>query len=265
MAEQDKIDLWSSSFYCDALDFYREKTNEKQRDKLIKGIGYLSAQIKMPDEFIYINEAWKRAQLSMPLRIAIEKRKSGWSLTEEFYAKVDNILETAKENFFERERKKQKAQEALKKGRRDDKIKIDSLIDTIVKINSGTTPEKAINKTMSEQIPFPINMEILIQEVKFNFRDKFKSKIEELIRSKANPQKAKKNEFTAIASIFYNMVEISKDKKTDRWISKKTAFAEWLRIFSEAFHRDVPKYKETRVKPIIDRIIIKAPFLDNRQ
>jgi hypothetical protein len=56
--EFDKIDLWSRDFYIDAIDFYSKKATSKQREQIIAGIKYLSAKVKIIDEFEYIG--WKK-------------------------------------------------------------------------------------------------------------------------------------------------------------------------------------------------------------
>ena len=108
-----------------------------------------------------------------------------------------------------------------------------------------------------------IDIEKLIKYFIFKYRDKVRIIIEEFNNSKLDPQKIKGKEFTAIASIFYDMVELEKDKKPVRFISGKIKFTDWLRIFSEAYHRKKPSYKKTQVTKSIESIKCKLPFLDN--
>jgi len=249
--EQEKIDLCSRDFYLNALDFYRSKANEHQRTDLIAGIKFLSAQIRTYDELTFASDEWKSCATSMNIKEifagVIAARESKPNLVTQFRDKVGLILENRKvwlDNKKARlDERKKKELKNLREKSENDKVLIDSLIIA----NQ--------NNTQATPVPEKVDFTRLLLNVKKDrdneTRNKAENILSQLSKSRADPKRLKGNEFTAIASMLYRT----------GWIVKKMTFADWLRTFSEAYQRPLPKYKETQVKVCIESVIIKSPFL----
>ena len=89
-ADYSKIDLTSLQFYRDTVDLYCQKKSE--REKLIRGIKYLSFKIKNEDELNPVLEAWATAMYSFNVREVFAERKHTPNLVTEFKDKVAKIL-----------------------------------------------------------------------------------------------------------------------------------------------------------------------------
>jgi len=253
--EYNKIDLCSSTFLLDAGDFYCKKANVIEREMLIKGIKFLAFRIKAIDEIKEANRTWRNKASIMTLRIGSEERKrmrehnlGKPNLARKFENEVSNILETRKAELVENKkkvegRKKMELEDLRKKSELDK-----NLIECLIIANQ--------NKAQVNPVSGKVDFTNLLLNIKKDRDDVTKNKAEDffsqLSKSRADPKRLKRNEFTAIASMFYRT----------GWIVKKMTFADWLRTLSEFYDRPIPTYKETQVKDCIEVLKRKAPFLE---
>ena len=124
-----------------------------------------------------------------------------------------------------------------------------------IKLDNSLQHEQQENsqKQQENQSIIPIvDTTDLTKKIKSQYKVIFEEAIRDINESRINPQSAKDNEFTALASILY---------RTD-WIHRGTSFADWLRTFSVAYNKPVPKYKESQVKKNKEKLFKKAPFLE---
>ncbi|HAQ19233.1 MAG TPA: hypothetical protein DCR40_08380 [Prolixibacteraceae bacterium] len=138
--EFHKIDLWSSDFYKDALDFYSKKTGEDGRQMLIKGIAYLIVKIHLIEDLYDVLKVWDSASSTI-FSHEVFNRESP-NLITEFRIEVSNVFESKKQKILESNKNEliRLKEEGIK-----NKIIIDSLIkDKKTELNTASYGFKSL-------------------------------------------------------------------------------------------------------------------------
>lgn len=270
-ADYSKIDLTSLQFYRDTVDLYCQKKSE--REKLIRGIKYLSFKIKNEDELNPVLEAWATAMYSFNVREVFAERKHTPNLVTEFKDKVAKILKEREIKIIDG---KNKILSQLKEENTNLKITNSSLIKTLkfeqtlqIEPNLtesrtfseldqpspiGNTVSSKVKKGKSSLVPQNASIdqiELIVKSANYKHRNEIKVVLDYLNDNYLCNKDGK--DFTAIALILYNtgyFIQIS-------------SFQGFKRLLAGCYGRKIPSYKPSQVKETANIIKGKINCLYN--
>lgn len=235
--EQIKINLASSTFYTDLLNFYIKKKKLHDREKLVIGVQYLLQRIRdirNIEEVLDIWESVKKSMLLGDLFYAI-RGKSRFELVSEFVNSINNAMYDRREKLITTN------DLAIKRLRKEAIIK-NKIIDSLSSDkNSASIIEGKIEK--------------LCGCIRHSESEKLKNRADECFNDLLNEiffLNANDKQFAAIALIFFQT----------GWLKKDIIFNDWLKWFSEAFGRKKPNYKPSALLKHVDIVKLKIPFLN---
>ena len=253
--EQDKINLWSSDFYYDLLDFYCKKENE--RVKLIQGVAYLTNRIAILDDLTYVMIAWDKAIMRINIKEIfaniVAKKLAKPNLVTEFKTRLGEIFEAKKEELEKRRGKRLERITSERDKIAEELIREKSINDKLLKIEDYRAGRKL------EDIGNIPDFKDVLLRIKFDSKEVKRKRIAVILNEVYNlklHETLNDKDFTALAAILYKTGR-------DGWIINTPTFINWLRLLAKTFERKVPTYKEKRVSGNVEIIKIKYPFLDH--
>jgi hypothetical protein len=266
--QKGKIDLFSGSFYDDALKYFCKDGSDKKQ--LMDCIKIQSYRIENIYEWYEVKAVWERRKRIIEMRMMFRHESIEHIPKKKFVEAVGEILNGIKIYLDQKQTNRDDEMNALKKKAKRDAILIQSLADRSA--SQGDIHEKTKVKDNEVKISYlkPLTRRLeevlektdgkpdfsnVLLKIKFDKDGATRKKVGDILNEIYERElhlTSNHKDFTAIASILY---------KTE-WTVNVQTFKEWKELLSMNFGRNISTYKECHVQDNVLALKKKYYFLD---